>query len=269
MKKNKFLAIALTALLFTSCGDYNKVLMSSDNEFKYKRAVEYYNSKDFTKSSQILNDLVRVYNGTSKADDVYYYLAKSYMGQKDYLSAGTYFKRLVKEYPRSEFAEESQFMVGYCFYLDSPKPRLDQTVTEQGIDALQLFINLFPSSSRVEEATRLIDEMRDKMAYKAFLNAKLYYDLGYYKSSVVALTNCIKDFPETKYREELMFMLLKSKFLLAVNSIEDKKRERASTALDEYYTFIDEFPKSQNRKEAERLFNELSKMNKTEDKNAQ
>ncbi len=267
---DRFLILALLALLFTSCGDYNKVLTSSDNEFKYKRAIEYYNNKDYTKSSQILSDLTRVYNGTSKAPSVYYYLAKGYMGDKDYPSAGTYFKRLVKDYSRCEYAEESQFLVGYCFYLDSPKPRLDQTVTEQGIDAFQLFINLYPSSQRVEEANRLIDEMRDKLAYKEYLNAKLYYDLGYYKASDVALTNCLKDYPETKYREEMKYMLLRSKYLLAINSVQDKQHDRLTAAIDEYYTFMDEFPKSAWKKEAGKYFSELTRlMNNSQEKNAQ
>jgi hypothetical protein len=60
---------------------------------------------------------VNIYRGTSRADQIYYHYAKSMMGQKDYLMANHYFKSLLKEFPGSEFAEEAQFMVGYCSYL--------------------------------------------------------------------------------------------------------------------------------------------------------
>ena len=261
MKMRNFTPFVIVfVLLLSSCGDYNKVVKSTDYEFKYKKALEYYEKGEFVHSSTLLKDLISIVRGTSKADKVYYYYAKSEFGMKDNALAGHYFKSLVKEFPRSEFAEESQFMVAYCFYLDSPSPRLDQAVSQNAIDALQLFINLYPKSTRVDEATRLIIELRDKMVYKSYLSGKLYYDLNNYKAAVVALSSSLKDFPDTKYREELMYMLLKAKYLLAVKSVEEKKHERLSSALDEYFTFVDEYPESKYRKEAEKYYSTTAKL---------
>jgi len=261
MKMRNFTSIAFVfVLLFSSCSDYNKIVKSTDYEFKYKKALEYYEGGEFVRSSTLLKELINIVRGTSRADKVYYYFAKSQFGMKDYMMAGHYFKSLIKEFPRSEFAEESQFMVGYCFYLDSPSPRLDQLVTQNAIDALQLFINLYPKSTRVEEGTRLIIELRDKLVYKSYLSGKLYFDLENYKAAVVALSSSLKDFPDTKYREELMYMLLKAKYLLAVRSVEEKKRERLSSALDEYYTFVDEYPESKYRKEVEKYYATTAKL---------
>jgi outer membrane protein assembly factor BamD len=261
MKMRNFTSIAFVLiLLFSSCNDYNKIVKSTDYEFKYKKALEYYEGGEFVRSSTLLKELINIVRGTSRADKVYYYYAKSQFGMKDYLMAGHYFKSLIKEFPRSEYAEESQFMVGYCFYLDSPSARLDQEVTQNAIDALQLFINLYPKSTRVDEANRLIIELRDKLVYKSYLSGKLYFDLNNYKAAVVALSSSLKDFPDTKYREELMYMLLKAKYLLAVNSVEEKKRERLSSALDEYYTFVDEYPESKYRKEVERYYTTTTKL---------
>jgi outer membrane protein assembly factor BamD len=95
------------------------------------------------------------------------------IGQNDYLMAGHYFRSLIKEFPMSEHAEESYFMVGYCSYLMSPKARLDQNVTREAIDALQLYVNLYPFNERVDEANRLIDEMNDKLVYKSYLKRKI------------------------------------------------------------------------------------------------
>ncbi|MCD6354292.1 MAG: outer membrane protein assembly factor BamD, partial [Prolixibacteraceae bacterium] len=167
------LGFVLVAMILTSCGDYNKIVKSTDYEFKYKKAVEYYKAGEYVKAGTLFQELVNIYRGTSRADKIYYYYAKSMIGQKDYLMATHYFKSLIKEFPTSEFLEEAQFMVGYCSYLMSPKPRLDQTVTHEAIDALQLYINLYPFSDRVEEANRLIDELKDKLVYKSYLNAKL------------------------------------------------------------------------------------------------
>ncbi len=260
IRKLKTYFVVGVLLIASSCGEYQKIVKSTDYEYKLKKAKEFYDKKDYTKSSQLYAELITIFRGTNRADQVYYYLAKSNFGQRDYLMAGHYFRQLLKEFPRSSFAEESQYMIGYCYFLDSPTARLDQKTTQDAIDALQLFINIFPSSSKVADANKLIDEMREKLVYKSYMNGRLYYDLGDYRASVISLTNSLKEYPDSKYREELMFYLLKSKYLLGENSIEEKKRERLNAELDEYYTFVDEFPNSKFRKEADRFFTNTKKM---------
>jgi outer membrane protein assembly factor BamD len=166
----------------------------------------------------------------------------------------------LKEFPRSQFNEESQFLIGYCYFLDSPTARLDQKTSQDAIDALQLFINIFPGSARVAEANKLIDELREKLVYKSYLSGKLYYDLSDFRAAVISLSNSIKEYPDSKYREELMYYLLKAKYLLGENSIDEKKRDRLNSALDEYFTFTDEFPQSKYRKEADRFFANTKKL---------
>lgn len=259
LKKYGFISM-LFLLLTTACGDFNKIVKSTDYEFKYKKALEYYEDGEYVRSSTLLKELVNIYRGTSRADEVYYYYAKSFLGMEDYMMAGHWFRTLLNEFPKSKYGEEAQYMVGYCFYEQSPNPRLDQQVSQQAIDALQLFINLYPHSDKVEEANRLIIELRDKLVFKSYLTGKLYYDLENYKAATVALTNSLKDFPDTKYREDLMFMLLRAKYYLATRSVEEKKELRLSDALDEYFTFVDEYPNSEHRKDAEKFYKTLAEL---------
>ncbi|MCF6332555.1 MAG: outer membrane protein assembly factor BamD [Draconibacterium sp.] len=254
------LGTVLLAVVLSSCGNFNKIVKSTDYEFKYKKAVEYYEDGEYVKAGTLFQELVNIYRGTSRADKIYYFYAKSMIGQKDYLMAGHYFKTLIKEFPTSDYVEEAQYMVGYCSYLISPNARLDQAVTQEAIDALQLYINLYPFNERVDEANRLIDELKDKLVYKSYLSAKLYYDFEKYKAAVVALSNCLNKYPDSKYREELMYMLLKSKYLLAMGSVREKKEERLSSALDEYFSFVNEYPESKYKKEVTKFYDTTSKM---------
>ena len=258
--KMKNILWAPLLFLVLSCGDYQKIVKSTDYEFKLKKAREYYDNKEYGRSSQLYQELVNIYRGTSRADQIYYYLAKSFYGEKDYVLTSHYFRLLLKEFPRSPFNEEAQYLIGYCYYLDSPNARLDQKTSQDAIDALQLFMNMFPGSSRVSDANKLIDEIREKLVYKSYLSGRLYYDLADYRAAVISLTNCIKEFPDSKYREELMFYLLKAKYLLGENSIDEKKRERLNNSLDEYFTFTDEYPQSKYRKEADRIFASTKKL---------
>ena len=255
MKNISKLFILFLIAGISGCSGYEKILKSPDTNLKYRKALEYYNSEDYARATGLFEQLVPLTRGSSRADTVNFFLAKSYYGQKDYILAGHYFKDFTKNFPKNKFAEESEFMVAYTSYLLSPRPSLDQTNTYNAIQAFKLFVIKYPQSKRVEEARKLITDLENKLVEKSYLSAKLYYDLSDYKASIIALTNSLNDYPDTKYREELMFLILKSNFLLAENSVSAKKRERFQQAVDEYYAFIGEFPESKYAKEAEKIYN--------------
>ena len=261
-KNNKIngLFFLVILLISSACSNFNKVVKSNDSEYKYKKAIEYYESGQYSKASTLLSQIVTIYRGTSRADEIYFYYGKSLFALGDNLNAGHWFNTLIREFPKSKRGEESQFMVGYCYYMQSPKPRLDQTVTKKAIDAFQLYLNIFPMSDRLEECNSLIAELQDKLVYKTYLTGILYYDLGNYRAATIALANSLKRYPDTKYREVLAFRLLESKYNLAIFSTSDKKELRLSDALDEYYAFIDEFPNSKYKRLAERYHRDTAKL---------
>ncbi|TLX78446.1 outer membrane protein assembly factor BamD [Labilibacter sediminis] len=259
----KLLVVLIIIPFVLSCSQYQKVLKSTDYELKYSKAMEYYEKEDYMRAATLLNELQGVYRGTDKAESITYTYANCLYGLNDYLMGGHYYRQFVKTYPTSDLNEECQFMSAYCYYMQSPKARLDQTDTYNAINEFQLFVNIYPSSSRVEEANRLMDELRDKLVYKSYLNARLYFDLGNYMgnnymSAVIAAQNSLKEFPDTKYREELSFLILEAKYIQAANSVFEKKEARMREAIDEYFSFINEFPESEYTKRAVKIFDEAS-----------
>ncbi|RZT93491.1 Beta-barrel assembly machine subunit BamD [Ancylomarina subtilis] len=256
MKKILFLTVLVSTLL-AGCSEYQKLLKSNDTNLKYKKAIVYYNDEQYVKAATLFEELIPVFRGTSKAETVSYYMAYSNYGMGDYITGGYYFRNFIKSFPDSPYAEECLYMSAYCYYKQSPKPRLDQTSTQDAIDALQLYINRYPNSSRIEEGNKLIDELQDKLVYKSYLSARNYFDREHYPSAIIALQNAIKDYPGSSYREELMFMLLESRFEYAVKSIEEKQNERFNLAKEEYFAFVDEFPKSKFKKATDRMIKEI------------
>lgn len=253
MKKH-FLIIGILVVTLFSCGKYEKILKSSDYKLKYSKAFEYYNKGDFVRAATIFEQIVPVYKGTDKSDTVSYYHAMSYYGQKDYILAGHYLKNFFQNYPYSPFSDEAEYLSAYCYYLTSPRPTLDQENTYAAIDAFTLYITKHPNSKHVEDANRYIADLQDKLVDKSYKSAKLYFDLGDYKSSIIALSNSINEYPNTKYREELQFLVLQSNYFLAKRSITSKQKERFQTTIDEYYSFIAEFPKSKFSKNAKDIY---------------
>lgn len=229
---------------------YDKLKASNDNAKKYQEAVKYYNKKDYTKALGLFEDLVPRYRGRDEAQDLFYYYAYTNYRLKDYTSARFHFKTFADTYPSSPRAEECRFIAAYCFYLDSPIYSLDQENTTKAIESLQLFINLYPKSDRVTEASKLIQNLRDKLEQKSYADSKLYLTIGDYQSAVIAFGNTLRDYPDTKYAEELEFLTIQAQYEFAKVSSERKQPERFEQAIGYADQFTEKYPQSKFLKEA-------------------
>jgi outer membrane protein assembly factor BamD len=253
MLKKIFVLALLTGILATSCSKYQRLLKSTDYEEKYQSAFAYYNQGDHYRAIQLFDQVIPFYRGTERAETIAYHYAYAHYKQKDYVLASFYFKRFVSTFPRSQYVEECTFMSAYCKYLDSPKPSLDQTNTREAIDELQLFINKYPQSERVSESNKLIDDLRAKLEIKEVEIARLYYKMENYTAAITAFKNVLKNFPDTDYREEVMFTKLKAHYDYASKSIEERREERYKEALEAYDNFVAQFPDSDYLREANQI----------------
>lgn len=276
MRKYTLFISILCCSLFASCGEYNKVLKSSDYEYKYEAAKSYFGKGQYTKSATILEELITILKGTDNAEESLYMLAMSYYNQGDYITASHYFSGYYTTYPRGIYTELARFHSGKALFLDTPEARLDQSSTYKAIQELQLFMEYHPESNRKTEAQLMIFNLQDKLVLKDYLSAKLYYDLGTYNGNasmtadgqingnnflacITTAQNALKDYPYTSMREEISILLLRAKYKLGTESVEEKKEERMREAIDEYYAFKNEFPESKYIKEVENIYKDASK----------
>ena len=118
---------------------------------------------------------------------------------------------------------------------------------------MQLFINLHPKSERVAEASKLISNLRDKLEIKSYANARLFLDIGDYKSAVIAFRNSASDFPDTKFAEEMEFLTIKAQALYAKASLEVKQELRFIEAINLFTEFAKNYPSSKYLKEGEEI----------------
>ena len=263
--KKKIIIALLAAAALSSCGEYNKLLKSTDYEYKYEAAKNYFAKGKYGRAATLLNELITILKVTDKAEESLYMLGMSYYNQKDYSTAAQTFITYANTYPRGMFAELASYHAGKALYLDTPEPRLDQSGTYTAIQQLQTFLEYYPSSTKKQEAQTMIFALQDKLVMKELLSARLYYNLGNYmgnnyESCVITAQNALKDYPYTDYREDLSILILRAKYEMAINSIEEKKVDRYRETIDEYYAFKNEFPESKHLKEAERIFNESTKV---------
>lgn len=257
-KNKRIIRVAVFMLLavmgITSCkSKFEKLRASNDTARKYQEGIKLYNNKKYSKALILFDDLVQRFRGRAEAEDLYYYNAYTNYRLKDYLTARHQFMTFVNTYPNSAKAEECRFMAAYCYYLEAPVYSLDQSNTQKAIESLQLFINIYPESERATEAATLIDELRDKLERKSYENAKLYLDIGDYQSAVIAFENSLRDYPDTKFAEEMEFSIVEAQYLYALNSSEYRQEERYAEAISFANDFLKNNPDSKYVKEAIKL----------------
>ena len=261
--RKALLYIFISSLFLTGCNETNNLLKSSDYDYKYEAAKQLYAEGHYNSASYLLQNVLAAMKGSNKGEESLYLLGLTSLKPKNYDAASTYFKKYNETYPKGIYAEEAKFNTGMALYLGTPEPKLDQTATYQAVNQFQQFLDAYPASHLRENAQQCIFELQDKLVEKQYPNAKLYYDLGSYigngvngnyEACIITAENAIKDFPYTKRREDLAYLILKAKFDYAHNSIAQKQEERFNDAIDEYYGFLNEYPESKYLKDAKAYY---------------
>lgn len=262
--KFKYFYFLLVILTLSACGEYNKILKSTDQDLKYSYAKKYFEEGKYDRSITLLSELVPFFKGTALAEESLYMLAQSYYNTKDYISATETFTTYYNTFPKGQYAESALFYAAYGMYLDSPDPRLDQTKTYKAISEFQRFIEVYPQSDRAEQAKNYLFELQEKLAYKELLAAQLYLRLGNYmgnnyEAAVIVSREGLKSYPYSKYAEDFQMTILRSRYEFAERSKRQSQPERYRMVVDEYFNYKNSFPEGRYMKEAEKYYQEAQK----------
>lgn len=257
----KFLSLLLVSLfLLSSCKtEFEKIRTSNDPARILAEANKLYKKKDYLKAQSLYDIVIPFYRGKKEADDLFYRYAYTHYELGDYILASHYFDSYARTFGNSTRKEEASFMSAYSNYMLSPAYRLDQTYTAKAIAELQLFTNNFPTSERVAESNKIIDELRAKLEVKSFEEGKLYFKIRQYQAAITSFKNVLIDYPDTENFQEVNYYIIKSAYLLAANSIYEKKKERFEETLKYYNQFKKRYPRSKFLKQ---LKNDIDNANK-------
>ncbi len=258
----------LVCTFFSCSNKFSKVMKSTDYEYKLKVADQYFEAKKYSYAQQLYEELYPVFKGTDKFELLYYKDAFCFYYMKNYRDAENFFKGFLEVFPNSTKAEEVDFMHALCFYNQSPKLELEQTNTAKSIGVMQTFINTHPGSSRIKEATEIIDKCRAKLEEKELRGADLYYKVGQYRAAAISYNNLLNSYPESVSGDVYKLQSIKSYYKFAKLSVADKQTERFEKVTTEYQEFVDRFPDSKLLKEAQE-YNNLSINNIKEIQNEQ
>ena len=262
IKSNILFLLGFTAIVASSCSEYQKVLKSTDLDFKYEQAVKLFDDEEYIKAFPLFDELLLLYRGTDKAETVYYYYCKTEYEKGNLLSAAYHFKNFSTTYKDNSKAEECAYLAVNCHFLLSPKYSLDQTNTYKALDEVKIFFDKYPNSTYISACNDLKTKLSEKLEKKSFENAKLYYTTENYKAAIHAFNLALQQHQNSVFKEEILFLQLKSYFLLAQNSVEEKKDKRIKDTVIAFNQFKNAYPKSEYTQESKRVFKQVKLLRK-------
>lgn len=253
----KILAFTIVAVLLFSCSEYNKVLKSDDYQRKFQYAEELYSKEKYARCIAVYEQIYQRFPKTGEGEVAYYRIGKSYFEEEDYYMAGYYLGSYTQRFPFSAKAEEALFLSAMCSVRNSPEASLDPTDTDLAISDLQLFVDRFPNSPLVDSCNFWIDNLRFKLEKKDFEAVKQYSKTEYYRAAVVSAESFMKQYPLSSFEEEVRYLLVKNSYLLAKNSVDNKKLQRIAETKERYSNFVAKYPSSSYSRELTNLVNDI------------
>ena len=255
MKKFSLLILIAISLSCFSCQSQFEVLkQSNDIDLKYDAAFKYFNAEKYRKSADLFESLYLACEGTLRGDTVQFYQGLSNYKFGDFITAEANFDKFIQIYPRSPFTVEAKFLRIECLYDATYRYELDQVPTQRALLIINEYIYENPDSKYLDASREMIDDLNERLDRKAFESAKLYYKLDDYKAAAYALKNVLKDNADNQYREEIKLYIALSSFSYADNSVSSKQKERFMLFIDDYYSFISEYPESREKDKLEGMF---------------
>jgi outer membrane protein assembly factor BamD len=158
----------------------------------YKRIIEGFPQSQFGPAARLgLGDSYFEEGGTGN-----YILA---------VSAYREFLTFFPSHPRSDYA---QFQVAEAFYKQKNGPDRDQTATEDALDEYKKLLELYPDSSKAEEARARIKEARQSLARAEYLAGFFYQRTRQAcRAAITRYEGILNDYPDYQRLDEVIYRL--------------------------------------------------------------
>jgi outer membrane protein assembly factor BamD len=250
------LLVVLSTFLLSCKGEFEKVRASGDAQFILAKANDYFAKGQFLKAQTLYEQILTSFRGKAESEGMYINYAQTHFELGNFIMAAFYYESFTTNFASSPRVQDAAYKAAYCNFLLSPEPALDQQYTLKAIEGFEEYANRYPESDRIPEINRNIDAMRKKLEQKAFKTCKLYYDMKIYTSANRSFKNLLLEFPETQRADEIKYLIIKSSYLMAKNSVLSKQEERYEEVIKDYTTYKNKIKNSKYSNEINAMIKE-------------
>ena len=176
-------------------------------ELEFERGVAYYNKGSYKEAMKSFEYLIFNFPGSGLIDDAQIYIARAQLKMKHYDQANLEAQFLIDNFPRSEHVEEAYLIKARALYATLPSSKRDQTQTEEAINTLEQFIEIYPNSKFLPEIRKILFHCRSRIAEKELKNGLFYKRRGDLGAALIYFRMIIARYPETPVAREARYNL--------------------------------------------------------------
>jgi outer membrane protein assembly factor BamD len=214
MTKNRIgrrLAPALIAALFLpACAVFKKDLPLTP-EMAYVRGMAAYQARHYTRSADLIKRWVDANSaGDPRMPQALLAVGTSHIHTGEYLTAASELLRLITDYPQQAEQQEARYRLCDAYHHLSPRAQLDQQYTETAITYCQSFAEYYGQTPQADTVRAWVKGMRDKMAYKSYLNGMFYLKRGATDAAVIYFNDTANGYPDTPWAPAALARLVET-----------------------------------------------------------
>lgn len=139
-----------------------------------------------------------------------FWLAESYFGLRDYVTASREFRRVADEAPESPLAPNALLRAGDCYAELWRRPELDPTNGQTALATWQELQGRYPDSQAAAISFQRVRALNEAFARKMFENAVFYFRRGGYDSAILYFRGLISTYASSSLVPESFIYLVRS-----------------------------------------------------------
>lgn len=176
----------------------------------YQRAATAFQEERYARAIPLYEAFVQLHHGDPRAPQARYNLGRAYQYRREYITAATHYQRLINDFPASELNLPGRFGICESYYELSPRPALDQEYTYSAILHCESVANYFPGTDQAVRAAAYVEELRLKLARKAYDTGVFYLRRRAYDAAIVYFQQVVDQFPQTELAPRALLQMVEA-----------------------------------------------------------
>lgn len=161
-----------------------------------------FRGSNFDKAIETYRQVINNQPFTEFSAEAQYRIGLCYFNLELYDEASVEYQKLIDYYPSSPWTAEAAFGTASCKHCQALPLEYDKTAVDEAIGKFRYFLREFPKSSRADEASEKLQELRELAAGHDFNIAMYYHRYMKYDAARLYFDSIAREYPETQWAEK-------------------------------------------------------------------
>jgi len=183
-------------------------------------------------AEDLYTGLMYRFPGAAHTDRYLYRLSVSQMELGLWADAEFGLRRLVRDFPRSAYADDGQLALARLFWAQHRDYRKDTTPVESAMTELAAFYDRYPGSELLDDADSLRTRIYDLLARRALFIGRFYARRDRHDAALLYLNEAMSRYGETDWKADILIQMAQSNYAQGNEFSADRLYRRARDECD-------------------------------------